>query len=139
VYALLLGKNGQKLKESTPEAGGSDGAAIGLSMSPSGAGRLEVRHGNMLSLANTVSRLVGRPVVDMTGLTARYDFEVEYSHEDLNGMLTPADSGGAPASIAELGASIFTSIQQFGLKLEAQKTMLDSIVVDRGEKSFTEN
>ena len=37
------------------------------------------------------------------------------------------------------GASIFASIQRIGLKLDAQRLPLETIVVDRAEKTPTEN
>ena len=49
---------------------------------------MEVKQGNMAALANTLARLLGRPVIDMTGLTGRYDFDLEYSGDDSNGMMT---------------------------------------------------
>ena len=110
-----------------------------MSMSPSGVGRLEVRNGTMTALANTLARMLGRPVVDLTALTGRYDFDLEYSSEDSNGMRMAAPSGGSLPSAAEPGVSIFGSIQQVGLKLDAQKLPLKAIVVDRAEKTPTEN
>ncbi len=140
VFAQIVGKNGPKLKESPPEpAGESAGARFGMSMSPSGVGRLEVKNGTMAALANTLARLLGRPVVDLTALTGRYDFDLEYSSEDSNGMRMANPSGGSLPSAAEPGVSIFGSIQQVGLKLDAQKLPLKAIVVDRAEKTPTGN
>jgi len=139
VFVIAVGRNGPKLKESSPEAGSADGASIGMSMTPSGLGRIEVRHGNMTALANTLSRVLGRPVVDLTGLTGRYDFDLEYAREEGGGMAMAVPPGGAPPSTPEFGISIFASIQQLGLKLEAQKPPLDAVVVDRAEKTSTEN
>jgi uncharacterized protein (TIGR03435 family) len=140
VIALVGGKGGSRLQESVLVPGASsDGAKIGLSMSPTGVGRMEVKEGSMTALATTLSRLLGRPVIDMTGLTGRYDFELEYSRDDSNGMaMAPAASGGIPPA-PELGVSIYSSIQQLGLKLEAQKLPMDAIVVDRAEKIPTGN
>jgi uncharacterized protein (TIGR03435 family) len=141
VIALVVGKGGPKLRESVlVPGGGQDGARIGLSMSPAGVGRIEVKEGNMAALANTLSRLLGRPVIDTTGLTGRYDFDLEYSRDDSNGMVTmPATPGGTAPPAPELGVSIYSSIQQLGLKLDAQKRPMDSIVVDRAEKTPTGN
>jgi uncharacterized protein (TIGR03435 family) len=132
VLAISVGKNGPKLQESPADATAGEGARVAIGMSPNGVGRIEVKHGDMASLANTVTRIVGRPVVDLTGLSARYDFELEYAREDSSNLLVPS----ADPSI---GVSIFASIQRLGLKLEAQKPRLDSIVVDSAEKTFTEN
>ncbi len=140
VFALIVGKNGPKLKDSPPEPDGeSAGARFGMSMSPSGVGRLEVKNGTMTALANTLGRMLGRPVVDLTALTGRYDFDLEYSSEDSNGMRLAAPSGGSLPSAAEPGVSIFGSIQQVGLKLDSQKLPLKTIVIDRAEKTPTEN
>ena len=138
VYVIAVGKNGPKLKESPTEAGGTEGAAIGMSMTSAGLGRIEVRHGNMTSLANTLARVMRRPVVDMTGLTARYDFDLEYVQEE-SGVAMAGAAGHPPASSPEFGVSLFNSMQQLGLKLEARKPALDAIVVDRAEKTPTEN
>ena len=93
----------------------------------------------MTALANTLARLLGRPVVDNTGLTGRYDFDLEYSRDDSNGMMLAAPAGGALPAAAEPGVSIFASIQQLGLKLDAQKLPMKTIVVDRAEKVPTGN
>jgi uncharacterized protein (TIGR03435 family) len=79
----------------------------------------------MLSLANTLVRLVGRPVVDQTGLTGRYDFDLEYLRDE--------------STASEFGVSLFTSLQRVGLRLEARKLPLDAIVVDSAEKTPVEN
>ena len=84
-----------------------------------GVGRIDVKGGNMAALANTLSRLLGRPVIDMTGLTGRYDLGLEYSREDANGMRMAIASGGSPPAAPEPGVSIFASIRQIGLKLDA--------------------
>jgi uncharacterized protein (TIGR03435 family) len=64
----------------------------------------------------------GRPVVDKTGLTGNYDFELQWSAGDP----PPADSA-AP--------SIFTAVQeQLGLKLESTKGPVDVLVIDRAER-----
>jgi uncharacterized protein (TIGR03435 family) len=136
VFILSVDKGGAKLKESGPEYANVDGAAVGMSMGPNGIGKMEVKHGNMTSLVNTLSRLLARPTLDRTGLTARYDFDLDYGREDVGGLVPPAP--GAPAA-GEPAASVFTSVKRLGLKLESQKVPMDSVVVDKGEKTFTEN
>jgi uncharacterized protein (TIGR03435 family) len=140
VFALLVGKGGPKLNESPPlEAGVAEGASFGMSSTPAGHGRIEVKRATMTALANTLPRMVGRPVVDLTGLTGRYDFDLEFSPEDARGMVPVTGGAGASPSAAEFGVSIFTSLQRVGLKLEAQRRPLEAIVVDRAERVPTEN
>jgi uncharacterized protein (TIGR03435 family) len=82
-------------------------------------------------------------VVDKTGLTGTYDFDLDYVRDQGRAIsqfkgLPPApaaaadDSGGAPA--------LSTALQeQLGLKLEKAKGPLDVIVVDRANKTPTDN
>jgi len=107
-------------------------------MSPSGLGRLEARGATMASLAGTLGRILGKPVVDRTALPGRYDLDLEYSPEDSRGTrYLPADE--SPAAGPDPAASIFASIQQLGLKLEPRKVPMDSVVVDHAEKIPAEN
>ncbi|HTP31215.1 MAG TPA: TIGR03435 family protein [Candidatus Acidoferrales bacterium] len=138
VYVLQVGKNGPKLKESSEEDQAAENSAFGMSMN-GGVGHLEAKHADMASLTNTLPRLVGRPVVNQTGLTRRYDFDLEFMKEDLAGIVLPSTAGGTAPPAAEFGTSIFNSIQHLGLKLDSQKLPLDTIVVDRSEKTPTEN
>jgi uncharacterized protein (TIGR03435 family) len=139
VYPLEVSKSGPKLKESPAAAEGTpEGASFGMSMTSSGIGRIEARRATMTSLANTLGRLLGRPVIDLTGLTARYDLDLEYSREDGNAMRMAGMAGGSPPE-SEPGISLFGSIQQFGLKLDGRRIPMPAIVVDRAEKTPTEN
>ena len=67
-------------------------------------------------LVNRLSSLVGRHVVDRTGLTGVFDFDLTWA----------ADA--APDSV---GPSIFTALQeQLGLKLESTRGPIDVLVID---------
>ena len=140
VLVLVVGKNGPKLKKSSKDPGAEElGAKFGMSMASSGVGRLEAKNATMAALANTLARLVGGPVIDMTALTGRYDLDLEYLPGDGNAMSMATPSGGALPAVAEPGASVFSSVLQFGLRLDSRKVSLPSIVVDSAEKVPTEN
>jgi len=62
----------------------------------------------------------GRPVIDKTGLTGFYDFEMEWM---LDGP--PNAEPSDPA-----GSSVFTVLQRLGLKLEGGKAPYDTVVID---------
>jgi uncharacterized protein (TIGR03435 family) len=134
----MVGRSGPKLTETPKEGTTPDGAAFGISMSGAGVGRLEAKNADMTSLANRLPRFGGRPVVDLTGISGRYDFELKFSREDLNGMVLTASGLPAPPA-TEFTTSIFSSIQRIGLRLDPQKPPLDSIVIDRAERVATEN
>ena len=78
-------------------------------------------------------------MVNLTALAGRYDFDLEFGREDVNGMAMVATAGGAAPPASEFGVSVFTSIQRIGLKLDPQRLPLDTIVVDRAEKTPSEN
>jgi len=50
-----------------------------------------------------------------------------------------ADPGKGPADVGDPSGSIFSSIQQLGLKLESRKAPLEFLIVDHVEKTPTEN
>jgi uncharacterized protein (TIGR03435 family) len=108
---------------------------------------------NMSTLTEFLTRFVDRPVVDMTELKGNYQVALDLSMDDLKNVARAAgmgavmgggpgvEAGKAPADAASepSGSSIFMSIQQMGLKLEARKAPLALIVIDHLEKSPTEN
>jgi uncharacterized protein (TIGR03435 family) len=109
VYALVVGKNGPKLKESAPDA--DPWAHTGVS------GRnyeVTMPKATMEGLVKEISNaaFLDRPVLDKTGLTGTYDIRLTYTPE--NRM----SRGPEP----DLDVSIFTAVQeQLGLRLVQQK------------------
>jgi len=166
VYALLVGKGPLKLKESPP---GSDAdnaepeGAVNLSASGSAAGvGVNYGHGTSYSFANNkfeaqkltmalfagnLERFADRQIVDMTGLTGKYDFAFEVTPEDYRAMLIrSAIAAGVvlpPEALRALsgssGDSLMNALDRLGLKLEPRKAPLEVLVVDRMEKAPTEN
>ena len=179
IYTLVVGKNGPKLKESskeTPPPADADASAGGrgpigppqrdkngfpmlrggrgniMLMNPNGRLQMVGGHVTMAQLAGNLSGQLGRPVIDKTGLTGEYDYQLEFTREGLAGMrglpAPPPGGGAGPGEVGrgpaidnpEPGPSIFTAIQeQLGLKLESRKGPVDLIVVESCEKTPTEN
>jgi uncharacterized protein (TIGR03435 family) len=93
---------------------------------------------------------LGRRIVDKTGLDGLYDFEMTFSSEGLEspfgrGFPMPPPVAGAPAGAASAGPtasdpvpSLFTAIQELGLKLESTRGPVEVLVIDAVEKP-TEN
>lgn len=118
VYALVLAKGGSKLQPATQPPGGPCG------IKSQGSGSVSTHNCWMEAIAHLLSNPVGRTVIDHTGLTGRYDFELHWTPDN-----TPADSPLAG------GPSIFTAVQeQLGLKLEPSTAPLDVLVIDSIEK-----
>lgn len=83
----------------------------------------------MAKLAFGLSRQLGRPVQDQTGLDGRYDFTLEFAPDTGPcAKAANADSTDAP--------SIFTAIEeQLGLRLEPAKGPVEVIVIDHAVKA----
>jgi uncharacterized protein (TIGR03435 family) len=116
-YALVVAKGGQKFHEAAgPRGHFTD--------------RPGLISGTRVSMGEFTGALAGMlelPVVDKTGLTAAYDFKLEWTPE-----LAP--------EVSEPGLSIFTALRdQLGLSLRAQKVRIDVVTVDHVEKAPTEN
>ena len=85
-------------------------------------------------LASTLSQQVGRTVLDKTGLTGSYDFELTYAPEQLGG-LPPPQLNGAPPPVDPNAPSLFTALQeQLGLKLDSERGPVEVLVIDRVEQ-----
>jgi uncharacterized protein (TIGR03435 family) len=154
VFALLVvrpGKTGPKLQAHPAEDSCSSDASAELNPSRSGpalpeavkggfpavcggilyvpgtgVGRLSfgARNVTMASIANAMPSWggLGRPVVDKTGLTGMWDFAMEF---------TPEGSGD---SVATAPTFLQALKEQLGLKLESEKGLVDSLVVDHVER-----
>jgi uncharacterized protein (TIGR03435 family) len=150
---LKLGADGMP---QLPPGMGKNGMITMMMIDQHGGGGMRVRmvgKGQPISaLLEPLRNQLGRPVVDATGLKAKYDITLDYAPDGLNGpmgMMPPpppqhdgADGGGPPmASAPEMGGpTIFTALQeQLGLKLEQRKGPVDLLVIDRLEKVPTEN
>lgn len=134
--ALVKTSDSPKLKES-PVASDDPGPSFGTTMTYTGIGKMQVKRASMTEFAQFLSSSIHRPVVDMTGMNGRYDLDPSFSNEDTRGTEI-ASLRGVPEP-AESGTSIYTSIKEFGLKLEARRAPLDMIVVDRVNRTPTEN
>ncbi len=75
---------------------------------------------------DTLAPLVDRPVVDLTSLKGRFEWDLQWTPSALSATdLAPAADGAT---------SLFTALaEQLGLKLDARKLPVDVLVVDRAE------
>jgi uncharacterized protein (TIGR03435 family) len=136
IYSLVLAKSkgpglieaaygdcGASVAPEAPAPNGKPVSTIACGTVNPGPGRISGHRGRISQLADRLSTMLGRTVVDKTGLTGIYDIDLTW---------TP-DSTVAPTELS--GPSLFTAIQeQLGLKLEAGKRPVEVIVVDAAEK-----
>jgi len=139
VYALVPAKGGPKLSPADPKAcvvmgpnapppparAPNEPAPMACGTFFTGPNSLDGRTLSPAGLANTLSIIVGRPVIDKTGLAGTFDIHLEFTPEGTS--LTAQNATDDP--------SIFTAIQQqLGLRLESQKAPGEVLVIDHVEK-----
>jgi uncharacterized protein (TIGR03435 family) len=158
MYSLVVAKGGPKLKESTtpmtpppgspaaaggPAAPDEAGRAAGLSRQRPGGpgmmrmspGSLEANGGTTDFLAHALSNMVGRTVVNKTGLTGNYDYMLNWTPDE-SSMPRMGPAGGGPppqgdAPVDPNGPTLLTALEeQLGLKLQSEKGKVDVIVID---------
>jgi uncharacterized protein (TIGR03435 family) len=121
VYALILGKGGPKLHETSDEGGKPNLRQSGHSFTFTDAA--------MSNLAGVLSQVTGRKVLDRTGLRGQYDFTLSYAPDRGGAGREGPNVSPAADSFPE---SVFTALrEQLGLNLEAQKSQVEFIVVER--------
>jgi uncharacterized protein (TIGR03435 family) len=100
-----------------------------------GMGSLSAGGMPMNELARSLSPLVGRIVIDKTGLKERYDFQLTYAPEGRGFGPGPGPSGLEAPPVDPNTPSLFTALQeQLGLKLESERGPVDVVVIDRVEQ-----
>jgi uncharacterized protein (TIGR03435 family) len=151
-YTLIVGKNGPQLKpsaENTAKATDDDFDPLppgppneletdseGYPLVPAregswlvalrnGHARMRQLNASMKDLAGLLSKQLGRPVTDATGLLGRYEFTLTWM----------AGAPGADGADGDAGPDLVTALQQqLGLKLEASKGAVEVLVIDHLER-----
>lgn len=144
IYALVMakpgGKPGPNLKPASgdcspaafaarrgapPPAPGTPPVVCGIQGAP---GRIRFGGYPLTLFTNNLSNQVGRAVVDRTGLTGNWDFQLAYAAEPPRGALPP---GVDLPPVDPNAPDLFTALQeQLGLKLESTKGPVEVLVVD---------
>jgi uncharacterized protein (TIGR03435 family) len=125
-YSLVVDKGEPKLTEHDPQ----DLAMLPI---PGGPGTHKAKNVSMQYFTFYLSQQLGETVVDKTGLTGHYDFNLEW---DMAPM--PERQPGSPEtpmpmiSIADMNAGVFDAVRkQLGLRLEKGKVAVTQIVIDQ--------
>jgi len=117
-YALTIAKSGHKLKESVgegkPYRQNSDMGTV-------------AKFTTMQEFGDFISGPLQTPVVDMTGLTRRYDFAIDFTPY----VQAEVEAGRKPDAVGILIAALQGDL---GIKLESKKESVDVLVVDHIEK-----
>jgi uncharacterized protein (TIGR03435 family) len=127
IFALVVAKSGSKLAKAK-----HDTCAESTMQHPCGGFRIANRSrmfGDTVTVqqfAAELTYMMGRMVVDRTGIPGLYDIHVEWTPEHFG------PEPGTEVKPDEANGTLFTAIQeQLGLRLQAGKAPVETIVVDR--------
>jgi len=142
VYALVPAKTGLKITAVTdvdcPKYESDNLPCGAFYVGPTGLGGRNV---SMSFFTEALSNIVGRPVIDKTGFTGKFNVDLEYSPEGV-AAFGPAgftSQGLSTGGSSDNKPSIFTALQdKLGIKLESQKAPGEILVIDHAEMP-TEN
>jgi uncharacterized protein (TIGR03435 family) len=163
-YAVVVAKGGSKLKESRGPVEASERTRLGAGgklnldsnlggdVNRDGVVRLRFRDTSLFDLTQQISFALSAHLTDRTGLAGKYDFALEFALP-LEGFIVGVQAALplAPGQIAPLyrdpspaeqdAVAIVSAAmeKQLGLKLEAAKITMDTVVIDHVEKTPTEN
>jgi uncharacterized protein (TIGR03435 family) len=124
---------------------GGQAGTTRMTPGPDGTMHVEASRMKISGLADLLSRFVDRPIVDMTELKGEYQVALDLSMADIvkvaraAGMNMPGGNAPGDAASDPSGGSIFTAVQQLGLRLEPRKSAIETVVVDRVERAPSEN
>jgi uncharacterized protein (TIGR03435 family) len=108
-YVLTVGKNGPKLERSPG----------GEASTSSGPGSIAATAVTMEGFAQRLGRVLDLPVVNRSELDGAFNLKLEWAPDESKPDNRP---------------SLFTAIQQLGLRLTTQKVPVEVLVIDRAEK-----
>jgi len=127
-YVLTLDKSGSKLLPSAkPDGFEIPVRTVGPGKRP-GTIALQSMGGSIPEFSLVLGRLIGRPVVDRTGLDQFYNFKLEF-------MLTAPFHQEQQRHWTPDGPYVFGALrEQLGLRLDSKKVTVDVLVIDHAEK-----
>jgi uncharacterized protein (TIGR03435 family) len=91
-------------------------------------------------LLGVVENELDRPVVDRTGLAEAYDFNLFFAPERARAVSTDPATAGVLDAASDAAPTLFAAFErQLGLKLEPEKRPFSVLVVDKVNRTPTEN
>lgn len=131
-YALVVGRNGLKLKEASEDSSEAKGVCNrSFAQRPGATLAAECKGVQGADIAQQIQTLAPGyfregPIVDMTNLKGTYDFSLEW--------ITVQQS-----DLGVNGPSMFQAVEQLGLKIESRKQSMVVLVIDHIDRMPTEN
>jgi len=143
-FALVVAKDGLKIKEADPSAdpppwppyiavplNAMQGHALTVGTLERGVMGMVGRDSPISQIAEQLSNVLKTPVVDRTGLSGRYYFELKFQNPAYQMSTSEEDYAPAPDISVALP-------KQLGLQLEKAKVQADYLVVEHWEQPAAE-
>jgi uncharacterized protein (TIGR03435 family) len=92
------------------------------------------RRVQMPALAESLSRRLGRTVVDKTGVHGDYDIDLQWALDENQPEVTPGEPSSPPPPDGLLAPLLSSLRAQLGLTLQSAKGPVKVIVIDHVEK-----
>jgi len=150
VYELTAAKGGLKTEDAScvnrdpngppPPFGSKPCGGVRSAMFPGGSSRLEGFGVPMSKLVEVLADRIGRTVVDKTGFSGTFNFQLDFSSDDTgtNHKSAPPAAAGPERPIPGADArapTIFAALQeQLGLRLLAGKGQVAVLVIDHVQR-----
>jgi uncharacterized protein (TIGR03435 family) len=155
---MVMGKGENQVR--VTQAPGGRGATIrnakfgqiNMSMGENNSMTMEIAKLKMSDFVDMLTGMIGKPVVDETGLKGNYKVPIELTMADMMRVAKAAGMGGmmggpAPAApnanpadaASDPTPAMFAAVQKMGLKLDSKKAPVSTVVVVHLEKTPTEN
>jgi len=150
VYSLTVAQGGSKLtpfqegscipmpftnSKPTPPPG-QEYCKVKISTTKPAVAAVDAQGSTLTRFSQLLGLVVDRPVIDKTGITAKFDIHLQFAPDAATPRFLPGGDLALPARVPadSAGASIFTAIQQLGLKLEPTKGPREFLVIDHVAK-----
>jgi uncharacterized protein (TIGR03435 family) len=128
-YALVVTKGGLKFHRTTDA--NASGGTFKIESGEGGVTVVTSHGGRVDSLVNTLTDLMGVPVINQTGLVGSYDFTLKFAPVRMAAAQAAGNGAPAPETAPELATAIQ---EQLGLKLEPTNGPIKIVVIDHVER-----
>jgi uncharacterized protein (TIGR03435 family) len=126
IFGLRVGNGGLKIPEVAAPTPPAKEGNVNVALSDQG-GRMIAKQGTMAGLSRALALFLKEPVLDQTGLTGYYDFDIRWSAADEAQASTGLGAEG-------IGLLISTVRSQFGLMLAKTRGPVEYWVIDHIER-----
>jgi uncharacterized protein (TIGR03435 family) len=126
-------KASSKLQDAVPHPSGGRPSTMTI---PNGHIHFVAEHVSMKAFTGFLTTMLSGPVADHTNLSGEYAFTLDFTPDDRWPGYSPAFTASQHGNPAP---SLFTAIQELGLKVESSTAPLEFVVIDHADRIPVEN